>query len=1055
MQEFLPALANNLPLGQTQRLHHFLEEVKAGRIAADAGQIQAALAQVGEFLPPPAVDPTEPVGYNTTLATVLANLGGLYQEIDRLESVQAALGDLNRAELERIELGIRDLTTVLVSAQAAAAANSQWTDVFFETFGTGAARDLDPVWHTARPATAGSGTVQAFLPLFVDPEDRSLKLLPGGDFSRSLAADGSRVVHGEVEELLGLSVDPNHPLDQAIDGRLDSYWRELILTDAPIEADPLQVPWLPPTYQSGAACRLHFHFPFAVPFTEVLVRPFARYPAQILQVVWDNRKAPAFNLLRNNQFSSGSTAWTSGGVVGTVVSFPGNGGYQNRPYARVLAASGRTTLTAQTVILSGAEFAYHLVYKVKPTGGIRPLVLVNWLDPAGNAVRSDWDEPTLLPDQWQETDKLYIAPSGAMLGYQAQLVLVADGSGTISYTDFSFSRTTGGKNLLTEIPLEADSMRVELENATGTDCWLVLAQPHYEFLQVALPEGEFDSQDLWQQVRLQAEAQADTVLSVDPTAWRLSEGVTEPERFPIQGSSLLLSEMSRLGGRIREMAVQLLKYARPNPATRRFNKYSYVLGAWEVTIKHREYASQGLYVTRPYQPRGEVRELEIQTNPGLDVLPDRVRFWLTARVDDKLDKAKRFFGRATFGSATESPGRRADTHFALTPVTQREQFDGTDRQNRVPLKFHPYADRDRIWMLQTFLSSGALLYPLAFDPNRDDTYLAIGTGTTKVKGYRPLKVSLEFANGTVARPDLMGKTADGDLGFAGPEILASATVEQEMVLLPAATQQRIQYQLNKAKPKEREALRQRLVNQGLLTDLGSATAGSAIANQTQKRTQTLALTALSTRFKKISSSTNGVALSLYWHKPTDDTIRNTIITSGDVLIAPAKYTVDAENGVILLKDGPPNGNPKYTQIIAYYYYQRVDGSRQALEDRVTASLPTSGIDFGGTPNQALPVTRNMTDYVRGNTPSLQPANLDDLQPDYYPVYEYMVDDRGRVVFANNLSAFGDTPAKVTVEYESLMIQPRLIIEITPAAQNEFSTKTPFLADVTILMNARR
>ena len=41
-----------------------------------------------------------------------------------------------------------------------------------------------------------------------------------------------------MEDLLDLSIDPNHPVEQAIDGRLDSYWRELILTDALIEADP-------------------------------------------------------------------------------------------------------------------------------------------------------------------------------------------------------------------------------------------------------------------------------------------------------------------------------------------------------------------------------------------------------------------------------------------------------------------------------------------------------------------------------------------------------------------------------------------------------------------------------------------------------------------------------------------------------------------------------------------------------------------------------------------------------------------------------------------------
>ena len=75
----------------------------------------------------------------------------------------------------------------------------------------------------------------------------------------------------------------------------DSYWRELILSESPIGADPLSTPWLPATYDAGAAVRLHFRWPFAVPFTEVVLRPFSRYPVQVLQTVWDNRKSPVQN----------------------------------------------------------------------------------------------------------------------------------------------------------------------------------------------------------------------------------------------------------------------------------------------------------------------------------------------------------------------------------------------------------------------------------------------------------------------------------------------------------------------------------------------------------------------------------------------------------------------------------------------------------------------------------------------------------------------------------------------------------------------------------------
>ena len=57
------------------------------------------------------------------------------------------------------------------------------------------------------------------------------------------------------------------------------------------------------------------------------------------------------------------------------------------------------------------------------------------------------------------------------------------------------------------------------------------------------------------------------------------------------------------------------------------------------------------------------------------------------------------------------------------------------------------------------------------------------------------------------------------------------------------------------KPKDREKLRTQLVNQGLLSELGTTATGrpdvlAALAGTSQKRTQTLALNALSTRLRE-------------------------------------------------------------------------------------------------------------------------------------------------------------------------------------------------------------
>lgn len=1018
MQPFIEPLQSNLSIGQVGLLQRFLEDINAGRIAASSDEIEKALEVVGSLIPLPVVDLTDPDGYNTAVRLLLANLAGVYQEIDRIEAAQNALSELNATELDRIEVAVRDLDTVLAATNRANAVNTQWTDVFYETFGAAVEQELDREWYKPLPTFSGSGQIQSFISLHVDPDDRSLKLLPGGDFKRSVNLKGEPLAQLTLDEILGLSVDRNHPLDRAVDGSFASYWRELVLADAPIQADPLQVPWLPGTYSGGAAVRLHFRWPFAVPFSEVILRPFTRYPVHVLQVIWDNRKVAVNNLIRNGSFASGGANWVSGAVTGTGFSFPTVGGFANSSFCRVVALSGRTTLTTRAFPLSGATVAYHLQFKVRRTRDLDPQVILSWLDDVGNLVRADWDHPTLPRDEWYEYSKLFIAPSGTVAGDGVNMALVVDGSGTIDLTQFSFSQTAGELTTDRRLDLEADSMSVQLDSATGTDIWMVLSQPHYEFLRVAISQGELDHQAVWDEIRLQAEGAGDAVARIDQTAWQLEAGrpTTPPELLQSDGTTLI-KEVQRLGGRVRDMLLNLVRFAVPSPTTQALSRYLYIIGAWEIEVRHREYAPAGLFVTKPHRPRGEVRELTLLTNPPLSQLSDRVHFWLTARSGDKSDKAQPFAGHATFSSATETMANPAATHFTLSPVTQREIFTGTDRLNRVGLAQAPYVDRTQMWTVATQVSSGVLTSPLTFDPNRD-TYLLSIPGNTSlfaVNGYRPVRVTLQFPDGTISRPDSLGRVQPGDIGLAGPEVLVSAVVEQEL------TQQ-----------------------------------GASAPKQSRSQSTKTTPVALQTRFRNITSGPDGIQFSLYWHKSREDALGLATVTSGDVLISASKYTVDAANGVVTVQDTAPGGNKQYDSFVAYYYYQQgEDGSRVALDARPVASIPTSGIDFTGTLNQTFPVTRNVTDYVFSNPVRLRPANLDTLDPNYYPVYEYLVDDRGRLIFADNFSSFGDRPAEITVEYESLLIEPRLIIEYAKGAINEFSSETPVINDLTLLMQSRR
>jgi hypothetical protein len=53
-----------------------------------------------------------------------------------------------------------------------------------------------------------------------------------------------------------------------------------------------------------------------------------------------------------------------------------------------------------------------------------------------------------------------------------------------------------------------------------------------------------------------------------------------------------------------------------------------------------------------------------------------------------------------------------------------------------------------------------------------------------------------------------------------------------------------------------------------------------------------------------------------------------------------------------------------------------------------------------------------------------------LSSDYYPVIEYYQTSDNQLVFSESLYKYGDNPATIEVSYDTLNIQPNLILQIT-------------------------
>ncbi len=270
----------------------------------------------------------------------------------------------------------------------------------------------------------------------------------------------------------------------------------------------------------------------------------------------------------------------------------------------------------------------------------------------------------------------------------------------------------------------------------------------------------------------------------------------------------------------------------------------------------------------------------------------------------------------------------------------------------------------------------------------------------RLKGYRPIEITLTFRDGSRALPDSVGAPRIGSIYAVGPEILSRAEV--------SATIQR--------NADSRQDNRQ-----------------SAIG------TSKLPVQVYTTSERPILQATRGAAFRLYWHNSA-----YSVPHSGDVAIDPSKVFVDSQLGLIEIGTSSPQAS--LDQVVAYYYTQVTEHSARApvSEWNVINTVSSSGYSTQTGLSQVYPVTRNKTDYITGKVTQLKPPNMDRTSPDYYPVYEYRLESDGSLVFSVPLHPFSDQPARIEIKYLTLGIEPRLFVDLARDADAGISPEvTPF------------
>ena len=346
----------------------------------------------------------------------------------------------------------------------------------------------------------------------------------------------------------------------------------------------------------------------------------------------------------------------------------------------------------------------------------------------------------------------------------------------------------------------------------------------------------------------------------------------------------------------------------------------------------------------------------------------------------------------------------------IVPVKYlKEKYEGTDRNGRLKLNKYPYVNKNRIMKLVydpqntgQCLSANLGGRRVPYEPNSlFPKYLNSDGSIGTLVGYRPISVTLTLENGQVVLPDSLGAPLKGEIQQVVYEQLSLADI--------SLTSQTTQF------------------NKDSFTK-SNLTSSNNIVYQVQ--------------YNMVPKS-NGINVQVYWG--TSDGVNK-------IQIDPLKVTVNPELRTISVNSTAPSG---YTNLYATYW--KIVGEESSRENfrypglSSTLTFSSTGTNSSLTP-QSYPVTRNVTDFMYGTVPKLKPVELNTLSSNYYPVYEYYLHPDGYLVFSQSLHKYGDSPAEIEVNYQTLDISPRLIIDLT---RSNFTNKTPYVDEFKLLLNVRR
>jgi hypothetical protein len=225
---------------------------------------------------------TDSESCNLNVQEAIIDLRTLYGESNRIDTLLTNHQQLNKAIISNMQKDIKRLENRIDTLNLLADNVQGYGTASRENFSDESMIETDRQAYAQAFVDRDGKILTENLECEIDQIEGTLKLGSSESYDRIHTVDGTTIATIEILEQTGEGFsdnDPNYGISMAIDGRNDTFWGEVLLSNG-----VLKVPM--DGIANGAMCKFKITFPTPVTVSRFSFKPYCEYPIEICYVAY-------------------------------------------------------------------------------------------------------------------------------------------------------------------------------------------------------------------------------------------------------------------------------------------------------------------------------------------------------------------------------------------------------------------------------------------------------------------------------------------------------------------------------------------------------------------------------------------------------------------------------------------------------------------------------------------------------------------------------------------------------------------------------------------------